>query len=262
MVDIDGARNQVNDSGFPFQLRVMHDVAASQGKHLWRPLIGEHRWQHARTGEEGFIDIVLEKQFGALPNSYIVVECKRLSNGRLVFLTTLSEEKTLTAHVLQLKIAKGGSRETLWIKKQFHPETFVCQFCVVPGQRDGQVPSLERISTNLLDSVEGVAVQQTEPRPGETQYFGSYLPVIVTNAELVVCRVDPAQVDVTTGELGKDAGEFTAVPYVRLRKAFATLFGTDTAPTTLREMDTENQRTIFVVNAGSLPDFLVQWHPD
>lgn len=36
-------RNQVNASGFPFQLRVEHEIETTYPKHKWRLIAAEHR---------------------------------------------------------------------------------------------------------------------------------------------------------------------------------------------------------------------------
>jgi len=260
MVNVNSAAKQLNDSGYPFQLAVEHEVKKSYQSHLWRPVVGEHRWQHVKTTQEGFVDIVLERAHGVLPNFYMIIECKRVTGGRWVFLTKHDQDQTADAHLLEEDTITRDSSGLRWVKRGCRPLSLTSSFCVVPGQKDTHGPSLERISSMLLDSVEAVAFQRPDSSAARAEKWVAHYPAIVTNAVIVVCKCDPAQVDIATGKLGKSAGEFISVPFVRFRKAFATTWRTDKTPMNLREMSRENQRTIFVIHAPSLPDFLAQWN--
>jgi hypothetical protein len=69
------ALRQVNRSGFPFQLKVEHDVRATENMHHWSVASREHAWDDL-AGNSGFIDLVLKhKQFSTFR---LVIECKRV----------------------------------------------------------------------------------------------------------------------------------------------------------------------------------------
>jgi hypothetical protein len=113
-------------------------------------------------------------------------------------------------------------------------------------------------------SVESLAEEQLSIDHTVSQAFPEpkavyYVPVVVTNTELVVCHFEPQEVDLSEGVLQDHSGEFEAVSFIRFRKSFTTRFATTQVPTSLKEVSEDNQRTVFVVHSPSLPDFLEQW---
>jgi hypothetical protein len=125
---------------------------------------------------------------------------------------------------------------------------------------------LERICYELLDSVESLSEEQMSTEPELSQHYPEhkavYVPVVVTNTELVVCHFEPQEVDLSEGVLEDSHGEFESVPFVRFQKNFTTRFATSRVPMSLEEVNKENQRTVFVVHSPSLPDFLRLWGVD
>ena len=257
-------RKQVNASGFPFQLRVEHEIRASYDKHGWLPLAQEHRWVNTMSGTEGFIDLVLEKTIPPYLFWYMVIECKRIRGGSWVFLNPRSpHQQRYSAHALVTNRQHNKPVSTIWVKADFTPESPVSSFCTVPGQGDRDTPMLERISGELLDSLESLATKQLNIGPEVSQAFPEvkaiYVPVIVTNTELVICKFEPSEIDLSEGILTGKSGEFQSVPFIRFQKSFTTRYTTATVPMSLRETNKENERTILVVHAPRLPDFLRQW---
>jgi hypothetical protein len=80
-----------------------------------------------------------------------------------------------------------------------------------------------------------------------------FCPLIVTNAELYLCRFDPADVDLRTGNLNAGVSAFEAVPYIRFRKGLSTDFPPVRDEIDLTGLSTERERTAFVVGAEALP---------
>lgn len=260
-------RKQVNASGFPFQIRVKHEIKASYKRHGWLPVAPEHRWANTYSGTEGFIDLILRKGISPLHSEwYMVIECKRARGGNWVFLKSHTDNEVYDAHVLLARRMYSETTSPLWIRCSPAPMSSVSSFCTVPGQGDRGIPMLERISTELLDSVESLAEKQMSVDPAlsenwpETKAF--YIPVIVTNTELVVCQFEPEAVDLSEGVLKDDSGTFQTVPFIRFQKSFITRFATRNVPMSLQEANKENKRTILVVHAPSLPDFLQRWDFD
>jgi hypothetical protein len=60
MASQDNILNQINMSGFPFQLRVEHEIHRTQQEHNWSVASCEHPWTSADATASGFIDIVLK----------------------------------------------------------------------------------------------------------------------------------------------------------------------------------------------------------
>lgn len=253
-------RKQVNASGFPFQIRVAHEVRTTYDTHKWIPVPGEHRWVNDLSGAEGFIDLILSKT--AQPGLtwwYIVIECKRVRGGSWVFLNTRSDQKAYDAHVL-LTCRQHESVPPKWIKADLTPASPVSFFCTVPGQADKDTPMLERVAGELLDSLESLAQEQLsvgpEPSPDYPERRAVYIPVIVTNTELVVCYFEPTEVSLSEGILQNGSGNFDTVPFIRFQKSLSTRFTTGKIPMNLKEVNKEDERTVFIVHALSLPDFL------
>ena len=254
--DADPLRSLVDSSGFAFQLAVEQLVAGTP----FTVLTTEHGWVHPRTLNSGFADIVLEAQGGVVR---LVVECKRVRGGDWVFL--LPEKRTPD-------VARKSRRvDVLWTAVSahndatgfdhmfFNPETAQCPFCVVRGSGEGQQPMLERLAGHLLETMEAIADEQKrldlERRANLTPaQFRVYAPVIVTNAQLHVCVFDPAKVNPTDGLLPSDA-EFFPTPFVRFFKNLTTDINASLQQD-LKATNKAKNRTVFVVNAPALQDFL------
>ncbi len=263
MSEVDEAKllKQVNMSGFPFQLGVQDLVEKTLDEHRWGVLPPEHPWKNSETHRVGYIDIVLERPMQGY-DAYAIIECKRIGDGgTLVFLKPTPHYTQGEAYVLLSDRDQGEVHG--WRSLRFSPETYVSSFCAVWGQSDKQTPMLERISAELLDSVESFADMDTSfPKrsddfqvkitPGRAIYF----PVIVTNAELFAHLFYPRRIDLYKGEAGPDAGEFEKVPYIRFQKSVFTRFPSGASPSTMREVNRDSQRTVFVVQAPHLPGFL------
>jgi hypothetical protein len=97
-----------------------------------------------------------------------------------------------------------------------------------------------------------------EQEPLELKAF--YFPVIVTNRELFVCEFDPSDVDISEGALQERAGEFKPVPFIRFQKSFTTRYTTPNLVTSLQDANKQSQRTVLIVSASQLPEFLRQWN--
>ena len=71
----------VNNSGFPLQIGLAHQVKSTTSRHGWKVLYQEHSWKN--ESEAGFIDLVLEDKHRTwLMN----IECKRVLDTSWLFL--------------------------------------------------------------------------------------------------------------------------------------------------------------------------------
>jgi hypothetical protein len=267
-MDESGLRKQVNASGFPFQIRVKHEVEASGTRHSWRVEAWEHRWIHLESHEEGFIDLILAKTQN-IGTFYMVIECKRATGGKWIFLHPGDMGATRETCILLNQRDPEGETHQKWIQEDCYPESVVSAFCAVPGQSDRSKPMLERIADNLLASVESLADEElsvtssvvTQPayRTGAHIPFSAYIPGIVTNSELAVFHFEPTKVDLGSGMVENDGGVFKSVPFVRFRKSLTTSLPSEEEAHNLKEANKQSQRTIFVVHAPELPEFLNEW---
>lgn len=261
------ALKQVNRSGFPFQLKVEHDVRATEASHHWVVASREHAWIDSE-GNDGFIDIVLKHKEHS--TFRLVLECKRVKADdarQLQWLFLVEDAKSdfvFSASSFQVE-ADIGAR--LWDDVQVSPASLEAQFCVLQGDEPRR-GLLERLATGLLESTEGLAqeeisIEQTirkadqSDRPLHVRLF--LFPIIVTNAKIAVCRFDPSRVDLQEGMLYAGDAEIFEVPMIRFRKSLATPFP-DGVFYHLEAANKARERTVLVVNAEHLTDILTTWN--
>ncbi len=260
---------QINRSGFPFQLKVEHDIRATEGTHHWSVATREHAWD--TDGKSGFIDLVLKHK--QVSTFRLVIECKRVKADdarQLQWLFLVEQAKSDfvgTASSFEVE-ADIGAR--IWDDVLVSPASLESQFCVLQGDDPRRSSLLEAIARDLLEAMEGLAQQEInveqsirnneEVEPGlHVQLF--LFPVIVTNAKIVVCRFDPSRVTLEKGMLEENDADIFEVPMIRFRKSLATEFpeglfyGLDAA-------NKKRERTVLVVNAGHLTDILKDWQMD
>lgn len=257
-------RNQVNASGFPFQLRVEHEVVNTYDSHKWRPIARERRWINKDSGAEGFIDLVLENANHFSNPRYMVIECKRVRGGSWIFLTPRDySQKRSDAHVLITHRQSSKENPPIWVMKHYTPQSPLSSFCTVPGQGDKDTPMLERVSGTLIDSLESLATEQLNVGPQITRETSElrafYFPIIVTNSELFVCEFDMDDINLSEGILDEKSGEFQSVPFIRFQKGLTSRYPTNQVGMTIEEISKENQRTVLIVHAPYFPTFLSLW---
>jgi len=178
-----------------------------------------------------------------------------VTGGTWVFLVEsgkIESSRTIVLKAVPVENEKGAAT-LVWSREQFTPASFVSSFGVVPGQNDKDRPSLEKTSSDLVNSVESFAMGYPHQVTGNGA--ARYVPMIVTNADLFVCKMDISEVDLVHGKLERGHGEFTAVPYVRFQKSFGTIFSDEAA----HDWD---QKTVLVVQAASLTTLLANWGVD
>lgn len=256
----DHFRDLVNASGFPFQIRVAHEIDTTSEQHGWSVVAREHHWENSETRKEGFIDLILRKEWNIFTYWFLVLECKRIRGGNWIFMTDHEHQTSQDAHTLE--VGEMGEDETgpIWNRVPIAPACPLSSFCTVQGQDERATPMLERVCTELLESLECFADEVKKriqkPIPEGMRYSLNFVPVIVINAELITAVFEPRDIDLEKGELGQGQGEFTAVPYVRFQKGLKSRYGTDQYPTDIPALNKDNERTVFIVRAPYLPDFL------
>jgi hypothetical protein len=273
MTKRDDTLNQVNKSGFPFQLRVEHEIRGTRGEHGWEVASREHPWSNAEKTVFGFIDVVLKhSQFVTFR---LVIECKRIKANdarqlRWIFLLPEQEAQLTTLASCFEVEGWGKSNETgeaewrdvrVWDNVYLSPDSLQSEFCILPSDEQRRQPILESLSASLLESIEGLAEEEVNIERSLNGSLHSRLfvfPAIVTNAEIAVCRFDPANINISDGTLDAEKMEITKVPFIRFRKSLATNFPSGMFYQ-LDEANKARERTVFVVNAASLPQFLKDW---
>jgi len=240
----------VNNSGFLFQLAVATAVRSSQNEHGWTVASEEHPWRDAESGDEGFVDIVLERGGG-----HLVLECKRTRNATWAFLVPNgSEEPESGVRGLWVRRGSDDVPGVRWPEMHFEPRSFQARFCAIRGGGEGDAPMLERLASQLLRALDALAATQFRTtEPGQASYF---IPVIVTTARLAICKCDPGTIDLANGEATENSTAFEEVGAVRFRKAFSAIPLGSARGTSLAALRARCERTVLVVNAGHLSTFL------
>ena len=150
----------VNDSGYPLQIRLEKGIKDTWREHRWKVLVSEHRWVNSETKEEGFIDLVLEKEG---ENRKIVVECKRII-GNWIFLLPKVQlvEKSISKALFMHYNQTNHTFFSSWEDARLTPLSYETTFCVLEtgGKRDNR--TLEKLSGELLLSLEHLAVEETK----------------------------------------------------------------------------------------------------
>jgi hypothetical protein len=247
----DSILNAINASGFLFQMRVEEEIRRRQSQHNWSVAATEHPWLHEKSHRSGFVDLVL--QAGILR---AVVECKRTKSATWYFLAPRDAQPVVRGSVvLWMDDIKDQGQRVAWSRLDFTPTTFEAGFCVVRGSGESDQPMLERLASSLVDSTEAVARDEVWHQRGTGRIEQLiYVPVIVTNAKLLLVHCDIPNVNIDTGRI--NAAEHTEVPFLRFRKALSPRFAGLHRAATLPEVATARQRTVFVVNASGLTTFL------
>jgi len=242
----------VNASGFLFQLRIEQEIRTNVHKDNWDIAAREHRWFDSLEGKEGFIDLILNKGFARM-----VVECKKVTDANWVFLVPEKKKKTYDARIIWTMGKSSSEHIAEWHDFIVTPLSHEATFCIVRGQGEKDTPMLERLSSLVLRSLESLANEELSYTKRLDTKACLYVPVIVTNATLHVCRFNPLNIDISTGQI--DDADFEQVPCVRFRKNFSSTIPSGKPQRDLETANRSNERTIFVVNSGQLAEILEEW---
>jgi len=271
-MDVDVTLKQVNKSGFPFQLKIVREITNSKNEHGWLVSSTEHPWTSKDKEASGYIDIVLSHQ--RIPTARMVVECKRIRSNdgrqlRWVFLANEdSPQSTGTASCFEVE-GRGervgsGSYEwrdiRIWDNVFLNPRSYESQFCILSADEPQRQPLLERLASEVLESIEGIAEEEARmirsQKGNRLRLF--IFPTIVTNAELSICRFDSNNVNIEDGTLTAESVALTTVPFVRFRKSVGTDFPNGEFYG-LNDANKARERTVFIVNSSRISEFLTGW---
>lgn len=245
----------VNQSGFPLQIGVAQRVKETSPDHGWRVLFTEHSWRHAESGNDGFIDLILENEDGTVA---LVVECKRVLESSWIFLNPYMSRRHAkgfdTYYASKNPIVFG------WNDVPLEPSSPESKYCVVFGQDSKSKPMLERIGAELVYSTEAFAEEEKPYIRGAGDRRKRYFSVVVTTAQLRLCTFDPSTVSLADGKIG--TSQFPEKPYVRFRKQLSTGHMKPDLTAGLRGLERAKEHTVFVVTAEALPEFLESFEID
>ena len=267
-MDANFLRKQVNSSGFPFQVRIAHEILKTANAHKWELLTEEHRWQVAER--EGFADLVVWKEMRSILtfrsiSMVLILECKRVREGAWVFLAPAIDHPIPNRGFLT-----GSSlyppawwRITWYHRGDQTDEGPAAAYCAVPGQSDRGTPMLERIASQLLQATESIGAQHQERlatrSPQQPNVPALFFPIVVTNASLLLADFPVEAISLHAGDLPDAETTFTKQPFVRFQKSFTTLPVGEKKETRLDSANYQDQRTIWIVQASYLARFLEGW---
>jgi len=239
----------VDSSGYPFQLRIENEIRTADTR--WNIITHEHPWKNISNETEGFIDVILGNNA-----TRVVLECKRPRGGVWVFI--ISREEQVSVERFRICWAHCmPERKDLVDWDDFHvvPGSQESEFCIVRGHGDKTEPFLERLSKCVLSSTEALAHEELSLiRHPEFDRLRFFIPVIVTTAELKVCRLEPNQVSISDGSIKEP--KFETVPWIRFRKSLSVYDTDKIGVATLKEITEKKERSIFIMNSTSLSHFL------
>jgi hypothetical protein len=241
-----------NESGFPLQIAVGHQVEATSKQHGWSVLYPEHSWINRQDNKDGFIDLVLQNRRGV----HLIVECKRVKpEYPWVFLPGDGNRQTR----LQAKgWVDAAGRNAEWYDLLVDPPCPEATYCVV-SRDDGRNPMLERICGDLISSTEAIATELVHYH-GPVKQPRFYFNVVVTTAELKIAQFRPGAIPLADGRLPADT-KVTDEPYVRFRKQMS-LREWRFKPEQFRDgvrPDEAKENTVFVVRSTSLIEFVTKF---
>lgn len=238
------AINALLASGFPFQTaiaRIVRQVSDCQ------VICEEFPWRDA-GGDDRFLDIVAAKH-----RFIVTIECKKTQKEILTFLQPGGVDHDVNrARCLYLtQIQDSTKRIELFCSDwMLIPKSTESKFCVVSTSASGKDQRLlERDARLLIRGTEeyGRWLKADFKVKHVPEIDRPIIPLIVTNAELLVADFDTADVSLETGQLpAPSSAKLLRVPWVRLRKAFST-GGKDLG-----------DRTVFVVRADKLVEWLAR----
>ncbi len=246
---------QLNSSGFPFQLRVEQEISRSASKSGWQIITREHHWEHPASGRSGYIDIVAG--YGMVR---LVIECKRAAESSWLFLVPDSNIKEMTRvrSFCTVFAGQGSFQGYDWCDLNASPQSHESMFCIAQGQ-SAKEPMLERMAGELIQSVEALAFEEARLAAEiSSANRRIYLPAVVTAAELNVCLFTSSSVSVERGRL--ETADFTRVPHLRFRKGMAQNLSTKNRGSDLGEANLRKERSLFVIQAKELAGFLQAWN--
>ncbi|MCC6458049.1 MAG: hypothetical protein IT328_24050 [Caldilineaceae bacterium] len=243
----------VNGQGYLLQEAVEHLVRRGDRQQVgaWSMVSREHYWEHANRQQSGYVDLIIDS------DEFVgVVECKRYAQETpWIFLCPKSAPPEMGYSSLHWAYRSQHDDIGTGFDKFLHrPGSYVANFCVVDGQAK-EKPMLERVAGNLFYSVEALAAQYMS-LPNLQGGASVFLPIIITTAQLYVCKYDNKEIDPVSGTLQLDHAQFETVPFIRFHKVFTNTDIDLDSIERFSEIEERQSQTVIVVQAGSLARFL------
>jgi hypothetical protein len=255
--------DELNGSGFPFQMGVKSLIARTSEVHGWQTESEECHWSHDTANLSGFADLIVSH------SRYIytlVMECKKVARGGRYYFVPSEENAGDHSRVSTFCANEGYSDSPGyfgWCDFHFNAASVEAKYCVEGKSKNANL--IENIADKLLPSVEALGIQHVRAVGTRKDWTGDWrliVPVIVTNALLYVCKFDPATVDLETGRISEGQCKFTEAPMVRFRKNLTSHYpridSHAEGSSQLSIKSTAMDRTVLVMNANHLVDILAK----
>ncbi|MDO8412163.1 MAG: hypothetical protein Q7S51_00080 [Gallionellaceae bacterium] len=247
-----------NDSGFPLQIAVEHQVRDTTASHGWRVRYIEHSWINRQDGQSGFIDLVLEDKHGT---TFLVIECKRVRDATWLFLPSDGADKKRNHSKAWISHQSDGVMKSFdWGDIAIEPSCHEALFCATRGQSTNDKRTmLERIGGELISATEALAWEERNLQLQGRASIWIYFNLVVTTADLKVAKFSPKDISLFDGTLA--SADFEDVPFVRFRKQMAlreTLLPLDDDKKK-KGVSYSKENTVFIVRADKLLHFLSQF---
>ena len=248
----DETLKHLNSSGFLFQEAVEYTVRKNTSNREWE-ILREIPWLNKQNNNSGFVDLVFS--YGLVR---ITVECKRPRGGTWIFPVKPGDSPNVRdVRCLWTHHQTGLNDIYNYNDLLLDPASYVSDICVIKGQ-DEKSPLLERLSSQLLESQFCFAQEEISLLKSIKRGLGNvYLPVIITSAELKVCKIDPSLIDISDGTI--KSTEFETVDFIRFRKSLANDLTPYATPNSIKESSVDKQRTILIMNSSGLSKHLSKW---
>lgn len=268
-----GVRKLLNMNGHAFHHSVMQHVLdlVQQGAlaHFWRL----HAVEFPVTVNEHDtrVDFVLEH---GNKNNYIVAECKRQAPQTCwvfyAYTDAMVRQIRLPMHtILAERLEQHEPDLTIYAQPgHISMKGTICHGSLVlprwPGDKlePGSRNAIDEASAQVIRGVNGLMEQQAKLAHGEKlMFWKTFIPVVVTNAELRVTDVDLTTADKTTGELPPDSVTTKAVPWVFYHFPVSPTLKHSlhhrTKPNDLQMMLRSHfLRTVVVINPAGIEEFM------
>lgn len=256
----DSPLDDVNKSGFPFQIALRSLIERTRDRHGWTVQAEELYWKHPHAEESGYIDLLVADPFGG---ETLLLESKRVvQDGKWHFLATGGTPPSIEwATIFYVREpTKEAAGFCGWSDFLYAPTSPQVNYCVVP-KRDDKNAMLEHIADSLLPSVEAIGLKMAgEVHQDSCGCERFIIPAVVTNARLLVCKMAPEKMDLKSGILDEEACTFEEVPMVRFRKNLKAhcprIDGPNARSGVLRLDTLDRDRSILIINAEKLPEIL------
>ncbi|MEW6087706.1 MAG: hypothetical protein AB1498_05325 [bacterium] len=185
-----------------------------------------------------------------------MIECKRVRDTNWIFLIpSLTPNMDRTHFQAWLTdIERSDKKYFDWWNFTAIPPSPEAAFCIIPGQGPNDKPMLERICSELIEATETIAIKEYELNKNNGDFRKIYFTAIVTTAELKICKFDPKNISIENGEITNPV--FETVPFIRFRKSFTTNLKLSSDIISLEGIMTAQERTVLVITASKLIEFL------